>query len=412
MLRWLIIGGGIHGVHIATRLIGDASVPPGQLRILDPGARLLERWKACTAATGMWHLRSPVVHHLDLDTSSLDRFAGRPHERTPGLFAYPHARPSLALFNEHCDHVIASYGLAALHVHGRAERIEFSRDRVLVRTNEGHTLSAARVVLAMGNSDQPAWPAWAGRDHDPRIQHIFAHGFLLDEGMRRKQDIVVGGGISAVQVALWLAFGECPVHIVSRHEPREHQFDSDPGWLGPKLMRGFKLKRDPEMRRAIISDARHRGSMPANVMDALHGAISAGKIQWHLSEVCELQHGSVELGVRLSSGIRLSADRILLATGFETKRPGGALIDTLIEDAALPCAACGYPLVDEYLRWHPRVFTTGPLAELELGPTARNIAGARRAAERIIASRPSWGVLSQTPDTYTRTDKPSANDKR
>ena len=390
MLRWLIIGGGIHGVHIAARLIRDASVPPERLRILDPGARLLDRWKACTAATGMRHLRSPAVHHLDLDTLSLDRFAGRPHRRAPGLFAYPYARPSLAFFNEHCDHMIASYGLAALHVHGRAEHIELSRDRVLVQTNDGHTLSAARVVLAMGNSDQPAWPAWAGRGEDPRIQHIFAHGFWLDEGMRRKQDIVVGGGISAVQVALWLAAGERPVHIVSRHEPREHQFDSDPGWLGPKLMRGFQRESDPERRRALISDARHRGSMPADVIDALRGAISAGKIQWHLSEVCGLHRGSEQLRVKLSSGIRLSADRIMLATGFETKRPGGgSLIDTLIEDAALPCAACGYPLVDEHLRWHPRVFTTGPLAELELGPAARNIAGARRAADRIIASRPS-----------------------
>ena len=145
MLDWLILGGGVHGVHIAARLIGEASVPPRRLRILDPGARLLERWKACTAATGMRHLRSPAVHHLDLDTSSLDRFAGRPHRRAPGLFAHPYARPSLALFNEHCDHVIASYGLAALHVHGRAERIELSRDRVLVRTNEGRILSAALV---------------------------------------------------------------------------------------------------------------------------------------------------------------------------------------------------------------------------------------------------------------------------
>lgn len=88
--------------------------------------------------------------------------------------------------------------------------------------------------------------------------------------------------------------------------------------------------------------------------------------------------------------MRVSADRILLATGFETKRPGGLLVDRLIEDAALPCAACGYPLVDEHLRWHPRVLTTGPLAELELGPAARNIAGARRAADRILASRSSW----------------------
>ena len=36
-LDWLIIGGGIHGVHLAARLLGEARVPPEQVRIVDPG---------------------------------------------------------------------------------------------------------------------------------------------------------------------------------------------------------------------------------------------------------------------------------------------------------------------------------------------------------------------------------------
>jgi hypothetical protein len=50
-----------------------------------------------------------------------------------------------------------------------------------------------------------------------------------------------------------------------------------------------------------------------------------------------------------------------------------------------PFAARGYPIVDKALRWHPRIHVTGPLAELELGPAARNIVGARMTAERLIA---------------------------
>lgn len=76
-LDWLIIGGGIHGVHIAARLLGEAGVSPDRLRIVDPGDRLLARWRICTATTGMSHLRSPSVHHLDLDPWSLERFAGQ-----------------------------------------------------------------------------------------------------------------------------------------------------------------------------------------------------------------------------------------------------------------------------------------------------------------------------------------------
>jgi len=33
-LDWLIVGGGIHGVHIATRLIADAGVAADRLRIV------------------------------------------------------------------------------------------------------------------------------------------------------------------------------------------------------------------------------------------------------------------------------------------------------------------------------------------------------------------------------------------
>ena len=36
-LDWLIIGGGIHGMHIAARLLGESGVAPERLRIVDPG---------------------------------------------------------------------------------------------------------------------------------------------------------------------------------------------------------------------------------------------------------------------------------------------------------------------------------------------------------------------------------------
>ena len=74
---WVIVGGGIHGVHLAVRLIGEAGVPRERLRIVDEHAHLLERWRDCTATTGMQHLRSPAVHHLDLNPWSLIRFAGQ-----------------------------------------------------------------------------------------------------------------------------------------------------------------------------------------------------------------------------------------------------------------------------------------------------------------------------------------------
>ena len=48
----LIAGGGIHGVHIAVRSLGDAGVSPEGSSIIDPAARPRDRWRTCAATAG------------------------------------------------------------------------------------------------------------------------------------------------------------------------------------------------------------------------------------------------------------------------------------------------------------------------------------------------------------------------
>ena len=202
--------------------------------------------------------------------------------------------------------------------------------------------------------------------------------------------MVVGGGISAGHVALRLLDAGHRVHLLSRHALRTHRFDSDPGWLGPKYTTGFHKEPDPDRRREVITKARNRGSMPPEMTRAIKRAIHHGRIAWHQGEVTSLTAHAEGLSIDIDHEPDLEVDRVLLATGFDGRRPGGSLVDDLVALASLRCARCGYPIVDESLRWHPGVFVSGPLAELELGPVSRNIAGARRAAERIVAAaRPS-----------------------
>ncbi|TPV92906.1 MAG: hypothetical protein B7733_23390 [Myxococcales bacterium FL481] len=383
-LDWLIIGGGLHGVHLAARLLGEAQVSPQRLRIVDPGARLLARWRSATATTGMTHLRSPSVHHLDLSPWSLRRFAGQSPRGGPRSFAPPYDRPALVLFNAHCDQVVADFELSALHVRARASACSIGPKSAGVELSNGTKLETRNVVLAIGASEQPAWPDWAPRGRS-EVQHVFMSEF---DGWPSSPEtvVVVGGGISASQVALRLIKEGHEVHLVSRHALRQHQFDSDPGWLGPRFMTGFRREPDLDRRRAMIAAARHRGSVPPDVRRTLRRALARKPLHWHESEVASLDLQPEGLELRLGDGARLQAQRLLLATGFDSRRPGGSMVDALIESASLPCASCGYPLVDTSLRWHPRVWVAGPLAELELGPTARNIAGARRAGDRLVHS--------------------------
>ena len=382
-IDWLIIGGGIHGVHIAARLIGEGNVTPSRLRIVDPGERLLERWRTCTATTGMTHLRSPSVHNLDLNPWSMMRYAGR-RSRYSGFFALPFNRPNLDFFNDHCDKVIQDFGLNKLHICARATTCELDCDGVTVGLSTGIEISTCNVVLAIGAGEQPLWPDWAPTD-DPRVHHIFDTDF--DGWPTSTESVaVVGGGISAAQVAIRLVEEGHQVHMISRHELREHQFDSEPGWLGPKLMTGFREEKNVDQRRAMITGARHKGSLPPDVRRTLLAKINRDEIHWHQDSVRSIDVEDSGLTLHCANGDTVAVGRVLLATGFTGRRPGGAFIDELVESASLPCASCGYPIVDKTLRWHPRVYVSGPLAELELGPTSRNISGARRAAERLVAA--------------------------
>ena len=388
-LEWVIVGGGIHGVHLATRLLAETAVTAEQIRIVDPADRLLDSWRRCSSNTGMRHLRSPAVHHVDVSPWSLLAYAGanRRGKGVPkGLFVAPYERPALSLFNEHCDEVIAKYGLQSLHVCDRAERIELTDSGgARVALQSGATLQTQRIILATGSGQRPFWPDWARelRDAGRPIEHVFTPGFELDPADWPERVAVFGGGISAVQVAIRLAEAGCQAHLVSRHKLRKHQFDSDPGWVGPKYMKRFEKITDPNKRRTVIQEARHRGSVPPDVAGRLRRTVNRGALEahWGRAYKVEVADDGIEI---VYPDRRVSVDGALLATGFEAGRPGGRLVDELVECHALPCAACGFPVVDRSLRWHPSVFVTGPLAELELGPSARNITGARKAADRII----------------------------
>lgn len=385
-LEWLIVGGGIHGVHLATRLILEGKVTGDRLAIIDPGERLLARWRSCTAVTGMSHLRSPAVHNLDLASNGLKRFAGKDRLREVGAFATPGLRPTLELFNAHCEHIIAKLGLHEVHRRDRALACQADDHGVRVHLDQQGWVEARKVLFAIGASEQPYWPTWAQRH--AKVQHIFDPAFDGWPKDPAERVAVIGGGISGAQVALRLvAAGYC-VRLITRHEFRVHQFDTNPSWLRPRFSSDFDLERRASRRREIINRARHRGSIPPEIYRVLKRAIRNGSITWDRQEVADVIPSDDAVFVRFASGVVIETDRVLLATGYSSTRPGGELIDALIESAALPCAPCGYPIVDASLRWHTRVYVTGPLAELEIGPIARNIAGARAAGDRILAKLP------------------------
>jgi hypothetical protein len=381
VLDWLVVGGGIHGTHLAVALRRGLDVPADRLRVLDPHPEPLALWERLTAATGMETLRSPFVHHLDLPPFALKGFAEarreEPHERLVGYYRHP----TLALFRAHARHLVARDGLEALWVRGRACGLARTRAGWRVETASGG-LEARRVILAIGPTETPAVPAWASGVAG--VEHVFSPAFRRDETGPHEHVVVVGGGLSAAQLALALSGRPGPVTLVMRHPPRIHRFDSDPPWLAPPAMRRF-LGLDPAGRRALITRERHRGSMPEEVALRLGWARERGLVRVVRGEAVGVAGRPGDLTMTLAGGQRIAAGRLVLATGFAGGRPGGAWLDRAIGEMGLPVAPCGFPVPTGALEWAPGLHVSGALAELEIGPVARNIAGAQRVSELLLA---------------------------
>lgn len=383
-IEWLIIGGGVHGTYLSHLLVNAARISRDDIRVLDPHENPLAVWHRNTANCGMKYLRSPATHNIDLPILSLYRYA-KETRFAATEFIPPYNRPSLSLFKRHSAHVIESNRLHGLRVRGRALALSKNKNWITAHTTAG-SIKARNVILALGLGEQPCWPQWALtlRRAGAPIGHVFSPDYLSVEKPKNVKTAVVGGGISAIQTALSLSSGTRPLEtwFISRHDLRESQYDFDPCWIGPKCLKNF-YPADYDQRRAAIDRARMRGTVTGEILADLHDGLAAGSLKFIKGRIrsAKAVHGRIHL---TTAGATIQADAVILATGFHKKRPGGPFVDQVIHEFDLKCGTCGYPIVGDDLRWSSNIFVAGPLAELQLGPCARNIIGARNAGRLLL----------------------------
>ncbi|WP_078555321.1 NAD(P)-binding domain-containing protein [Alkalihalobacterium alkalicellulosilyticum] len=385
MLDWLIIGGGIQGCTMASYLRLKKKVASDKVAIIDPHPAPLARWTQCTSIISMPYLRSPSIHHLEPEPFALEKYAKEKKKKE--FLVAPYDRPNISLFNEHCEHVFQQIQINKSWVQGRVKRLQKQNLHWKISLENGEEFKSKNVVIAIGLSDHPYWPQWAAqlKNDGASVFHVFEDSPKKLQSTR--EVTIIGGGISAAHLAMkWGNLIPGQVTLLTRHPLRVHQFDSDPGWLGPKYMRDFSKVTNYEQRRDIIKKARHRGSLPLELKTRLLQAERERKISIQIDEVIDAKTTHNEIELSLTSKATKKTNAILLATGFHQTIPGIEWIHPIVETEGLRCAKCGYPIIGPDLQWDRGLFVLGPLAELEIGPVARNIAGARRGAERIIAA--------------------------
>jgi len=393
--EYVIVGGGIHGTCLANYLLTEREYTCDEIRILDPREELLASFAKKARQCGMETLRSTFVHHIGIEPFSLESFAeeARREGELMSTESYPD-RPTLGLFLDHARDVIDRRDLDDCHRRSRVTDVArpTSQEAYLLETDTG-TIESHRVVLAVGLGATPTLPEWTmSISEDAPLAHVWDDEFdptTTDEFEGRT--FVVGGGITAGQLACHLA-EQTDVTLLSRHELDIELTEADPYWINWRHI-GKEIHTLPpgsEARLDRIRAARNDATIPPYVEQRLTEACDDGALELRRGEIASAHATDEGLSLRFDDGTRATAARVVLATGLEPV-PERPVVERVSESLSLARGAEGFPVLDDRtLAWRridgteSAVYVSGALAEPSVGPFARNIVGARRAAERIL----------------------------
>ena len=402
-----IVGAGPHALTLVTHLLKKKKSLRDRFLVFDPSGTWMRQWQHQFAALEIPHLRSPVVHQPDPAPHALRTFAeARPYELFP-----PYDLPGTRLFQEFCQELVDRWQLQDCVYPAQVVQIEpllhQYRIRFCLGLSNGQTVVARRVVIA-NNGGVPYLPDWVKQVPPgyPRDRLLHSHQVdLRGLQLRGERVLIVGGGLTSGHLAVGAIQRGADVFLMSRRTVYEKLFDADPGWLGPKYLKGFWAEPDWENRWQMIRQARNGGSMTPAMLTQLRRWERSGRIVFY--EQCQIaqakwcshsltqskaDHRTEGWQVCCDQAavhdclVQQRFDRIWLATGSQLDAASHPLLSKILEQYPIPIIH-GLPVLDEYLRWHScELFMMGGLAALQVGPTARNLSGARAISDRLVSA--------------------------
>jgi hypothetical protein len=399
-----VIGAGPHALTLAAHLLQKRKSWGNRLVFFDPSGVWLSQWRQQFAALEIPHLRSPAVHH-----PAPNPFALRDFAQTHAQELYPpYDLPGTKLFIDFCDRLIQEHQLQDHLVKAQVERIVPLEKGFQLWLGDGSLVSARRVVVAHGGG-RKFLPDWVQGISTPYPRDRLQHSSEVDLrtlDCRGEKILIVGSGLTSGHLAIGAAKRGAKVTIMARRVFYEKFFDADPGWLGPKYLKDFQQESCWLTRSQTVINARNGGSLTPAVFTHLHRLRAEGKVEFienceikqahwvsgagdqepHLGELADSWESNLQTGWQLgcSNGEKLACDRLWLATGSTLKIQEQPLLAPLLVTNPLEVVN-GLPVLTTHLRWgNCELYLMGGLAALQIGPTARNLSGARMASDRIV----------------------------
>jgi cation diffusion facilitator CzcD-associated flavoprotein CzcO len=404
-----IVGGGPHALTLVTHLLQKRPGMRNKFLVFDPNSRWMYQWQQQFAALEIPHLRSPAVHHPDPDPYALRRFAeSRPNE----LFS-PYDLPGTQLFWDFCNDTIKRWQLEDKFVQTAITAIDvidqkkekkdnfpqrYRRYKFCLQHSNGEETIARRVVLATGGgtANLPNWVKEIPPNYPPdRLLHSQQIDLrsrsaragklnLAGEKIAGEKILIIGGGLTCGHLAVGAMNKGAKVMLMYRRRLQEKLFDADPGWLGPKYLKGF-FNQDCLTRFQLIQSARNGGSLTPAIMLQLNRRRREGKLE--IYQECQIVKASWQgdrWQVLCDDGNHYECDRIWLGTGTRLDALNHPLLREIFAKFTTEMIH-GLPVLDTHLRIPGLpLFLMGGLAALQVGPVARNLSGARMASQKIV----------------------------
>jgi uncharacterized NAD(P)/FAD-binding protein YdhS len=381
-----IIGAGAAGVLVASRLLdrvgGDDGGGGGGLAVtlIDPAP---DTGRGAAYRTGdRRHLLNVVAGRMSADPDRPDDFVRWLGERYPEL-ADPTGYVPRQVYGEYlADHLDAAAARSSgrlRRVHDRVVGIEPAPDGggLVFALGSGDTLAVDAGVLAVGNL--PPDRAWAPPGLCASRRYVADPWApeALDAVPADGDVLLVGTGLTMVDVAVALAAPGRVLHAVSRHGllPAEHATAPRPAAAAPPALDGTAGL--PALRRAVLAHVSrcvreagdwrpavdglrpltaalwqglpaadreeflrehsrhwevHRHRMPARCATAVADARAAGRLQIAAAEVTGVVDAGNWLLVRLSDGRTLRVAAVVNCTGAraDVRDAGDPLLDALL----------------------------------------------------------------------------------
>ncbi len=403
-----IIGGGIHGISIALRLLRDMPTAARHIAILDRHPQPLTEWRSKTECQGMTFLRSPAVHHITPDPLGIVEYA-ECHNRTNEL-APPYSQPSTAIFWDFCNDALAEIVKYPVYYQFEVAKLRWDKGagkypfRLISANNQG--FRSRCVIVAIGAEDcayvPPEFAEWQ-RQYPDRIVHASQFSVNCKQWVENSgKMVIVGGGLTAGTLTRSLSERGYHVVLIARKQLKTEQFDFPPIWLGPKALTEFESETDFQRRYQIIQENRGEGSITSDVMETLKDTAKVHiypETNIHNIVAVKEDNSAQGLKVETTHGMITNVHRVILATGYRFNLRRYGFLRELIRQHPIPLV-CGFPQLDSNLQFHPieNLFGSGTVAQLQIGPASGNIAGTNLAYERFREK-----LFAQLPRTFTRT---------